>query len=148
MVPSHAWRRRRRWAPTLAICHNTNKPVRPSKGVPGSGVAVGKLLLPFEIVPHPFAPCDSIKMSLSMVISDTGANAADVCRKPLVGDRHPRWPIKRVEFYLDDEPYSYRRNAPWLLGNSEWWSPARLTPGQHVLRVAAFDMRGPRFAES
>src|ERR1022692_1910143 len=85
MVPSHAWRRRRRWAPTLAICHNTNKPVRPSKGVPGSGVAVGKLLLPFEIVPHPFAPCDSIKMSLSMVISDTGANAADVCRKPLVG---------------------------------------------------------------
>jgi hypothetical protein len=66
----------------------------------------------------------------------------------VVEDRHPRWPIKRVEFYLDDTPYSYRRNAPWVPGASEWWDPARLTPGEHVLRVVAFDMRGPRFSES
>jgi hypothetical protein len=89
----------------------------------------------------------------SPVIKVIGLAAGQVVKdriwvEAVVEDRHPRWPIKRVEFYLDDEPYSYRRNAPWLLGNSEWWSPARLTPGQHVLRVAAFDMRGPRFAES
>jgi hypothetical protein len=60
--------------PLGPIRHNTNKPVRPSKGVPGSGVDVGKLLPPAEIVPLPFAPCDLIKISLSTVISDTGAN--------------------------------------------------------------------------
>jgi hypothetical protein len=89
----------------------------------------------------------------SPVIKVIGLAAGQVVKdriwvEAVVEDRHPRWPIKRVEFYLDDKPYSYRRNAPWLLGASEWWSPARLTPGQHVLRVAAFDMRGPRFSES
>ena len=63
-------------------------------------------------------------------------------------DQHPRWPIKRVEFYIDGNPISYRRNAPFLLGNAEWWNPSLLVPGPHTLRVAAFDMRGPRFSET
>ena len=66
----------------------------------------------------------------------------------VVEDRHPRWPIKRVEFYIDGAPHSYRRGAPYLLGGQEWWNPAELAPGPHVLRVAAFDMRGPRFTET
>ncbi|MBI1897791.1 MAG: Ig-like domain-containing protein [Acidobacteria bacterium] len=58
----------------------------------------------------------------------------------MVADRHPRWPIKRVEFFLDGEPYNYRRSAAW-------WDPARLAPGEQVLRVTGFEMRGPRFTE-
>ena len=65
----------------------------------------------------------------------------------IVEDRHPRWPIKRVEFFLDAQPYSYSRNAPFLLGGAERWNP-QLPPGPHVLRVVAFDMRGPRFTEA
>ena len=89
----------------------------------------------------------------SPVIKVIGLAAGQVVKdriwvEAVVEDRHPRWPIKRVEFYLDGKPYSYRRNAPWLLGNTEWWSPARLAPGEHVLRVVAYDMRGPRFTES
>jgi hypothetical protein len=89
----------------------------------------------------------------SPVVKVIGLAAGQVVKEPIwveavVEDRHPRWPIKRVEFFLDGAPYSYRRNAPWLPGSSEWWNPARLTPGEHVLRVVAFDMRGPRFSES
>ena len=65
----------------------------------------------------------------------------------IVEDRHPRWPIKRVEFFLDGKPYSYSRNAPFQLGGVEWWNP-ELSSGPHVLRVVAFDMRGPRFTEA
>ena len=89
----------------------------------------------------------------SPVIHVIGLTAGQVVKERIwveavVEDRHPRWPIKRVEFYLDDKPYSYSRNAPWQPGNSAWWNPARLAPGQHVLRIAAFDRRGPSFAES
>ncbi len=89
----------------------------------------------------------------SPVIQVIGLTAGQVVKdriwiEAVVEDRHPRWPIKRVEFYLDNKPYSYSRNAPWRPGNSEWWDTARLTPGPHMLRVAAFDMRGPRFTES
>ncbi|MBC8164380.1 MAG: Ig-like domain-containing protein [Bryobacteraceae bacterium] len=63
-------------------------------------------------------------------------------------DRHPRWPIKRVEFYVDGKPYSYRNRAPYLMGNVEFWDPRQLAPGEHTLRVVAFDMRGPRFSET
>ncbi len=66
----------------------------------------------------------------------------------IVEDRHARWPIKRVEFFLDGEPYSYRRNAPFLLGGQEWWDSKSIAPGKHVLRVVAYDMRGPRFTEA
>jgi len=66
----------------------------------------------------------------------------------VVQDRHARWPVKRVEFFIDGKPYSYRRNAPYLLGGQEWWDPRQAGPGRHVLRVAAYDMRGPRFTET
>lgn len=66
----------------------------------------------------------------------------------IVKDRHARWPIKRVEFFIDGKPYSYRKNAPYMLNNQEWWDMVDVPAGQHVLRVVAYDMRGPRFAES
>ena len=66
----------------------------------------------------------------------------------VVEDRHPRWPIKRVEFFIDGNPYNYHNNAPFYLGRREWWNPYDLLPGHHVLRVVAFDLRGPRFAET
>lgn len=66
----------------------------------------------------------------------------------IVEDRHPRWPIKRVEFHLDGKPHSYRNRAPYLMGNVEFWDPRQLAPGEHTLRVVAFDMRGPRFSET
>jgi hypothetical protein len=65
----------------------------------------------------------------------------------IVKDRHPRWPIKRVEFYIDGAPYSYRRSAPFLLNNQEWWDMVDVAPGKHVLRVVAYDQQGPRFTE-
>ena len=63
----------------------------------------------------------------------------------IVTDNDPRWPIKRVEFFIDDKPYSYRTNAPFYLGGQEWWDALDITPGPHTLRVVAYDMRGPRF---
>ncbi len=66
----------------------------------------------------------------------------------VIADRHPRWPIKRVEFYIDGNPYSYRTRAPYMLGGREWWWDSNLALGKHTLRVAAFDMRGPRFTET
>jgi hypothetical protein len=83
-----------------------------------------------------------------------GLKPNDVVKEPvwveaIVTDRHPRWPIKRVEFFIDGKPYSYRRNAPFMLQQDrEWWDPADVPAGKHVLRVAAFDMRGPRFTET
>ena len=65
----------------------------------------------------------------------------------IVTDNDPRWPIKRVEFFIDDKPYSYRTNAPFYLGGQEWWDALDVTPGPHTLRVVAYDMRGPRFTE-
>ena len=65
----------------------------------------------------------------------------------IVHDRHPRWPIKRVEFFIDGAPYSYRRNAPFLVNNQEWWDLVDVPAGPHVLRVVAYDQRGPRFTE-
>ena len=65
----------------------------------------------------------------------------------VVKDRHPRWPIKRVEFFIDGAPYSYRRNAPFLVNGQEWWDLVDVSAGPHVLRVVAYDQRGPRFTE-
>jgi hypothetical protein len=91
--------------------------------------------------------------SESPVINLIGLKAGDVLGKlswieAVIQDRHARWPIKRVEFYIDGKPYSYRRLAPFHLGGREWWNPQELEPGPHTLRVAAFDMRGPRFTEA
>ena len=87
------------------------------------------------------------------VIKIFGLESGQVLTKPswieaIVDDRHARWPIHRVEFFIDGKPYSYRRNAPFMLGGREWWDPRDLTPGPHKLRVAAYDLRGPRFTET
>jgi hypothetical protein len=81
-----------------------------------------------------------------------GLKPGQVLKEPswieaIVTDRHPRWPIKRVEFFIDAKPYSYRKNAPYLLNNQEWWDMVDVPAGNHVLRVVAYDMRGPRFTE-
>ena len=65
----------------------------------------------------------------------------------IVTDNDPRWPIKRVEFFIDNKPYSYRLSAPYFLGGQEWWDALDVSPGPHTLRVVAYDMRGPRFTE-
>jgi hypothetical protein len=87
------------------------------------------------------------------VIKVFGLEPGQVLTKPswieaIVQDRHPRWPIQRVEFFIDGKPFSYRRNAPFMLGNREWWDPHELSPGPHTLRVVAYDLRGPRFTET
>jgi len=81
-----------------------------------------------------------------------GLQPGQVLKEPawieaIVKDRHARWPIKRVEFYIDGVPYSYCRNAAFLLNNQEWWDMAGVAAGRHVLRVVAYDQRGPRFTE-
>jgi hypothetical protein len=86
------------------------------------------------------------------VIEVAGLKPGQVLKEPawieaIVTDRHPRWPIKRVEFFIDGKPYSYRTRAPYMLNNQEWWDMADVPAGRHVLRVVAYDMRGPRFTE-
>ena len=86
------------------------------------------------------------------VIEVSGLRPNQVLKEPtwieaIVKDRHPRWPIKRVEFFIDDKPYSYRNQAPYMLNNQEWWDMVDVPAGKHVLRVAAYDRRGPRFTE-
>jgi len=81
-----------------------------------------------------------------------GLKANQVLKEPawieaIVKDRHPRWPIKRVEFFIDGKPYSYRTQAPYMLNNQEWWDRVDVSAGPHVLRVVAYDRRGPRFTE-
>lgn len=63
----------------------------------------------------------------------------------IVEDRHARWPIYSVEFFIDGKPYSYKRTAPYMLGGREWWDPSDIAPGPHTLRIVAYDLRGPRF---
>ncbi len=65
-------------------------------------------------------------------------------------DRHPRWPISRVEFYIDGRPYSYTRIAPFRVGGRGMagLSLASFGPGRHTLRVVTYDRRGPAFSES
>jgi hypothetical protein len=82
-----------------------------------------------------------------------GLEANQVLTKPawieaVVRDNHARWPIHRVEFFVDGKPFSYRRTAPFMLGNREWWDPRELAPGPHTLRIVAYDLRGPRFTET
>jgi len=66
----------------------------------------------------------------------------------IVKDNDPRWPIKRVEFFIDDKPYSYKLNAPFFLNGQEAWDMVGISNGPHVLRVVANDERGPRFTET
>ncbi len=86
-------------------------------------------------------------------ITVSGLKAGQVLKgrnwiEAIVTDNDPRWPIKRVEFFIDDKPYSYRLRAPYLLNGQEWWDGLDVAAGYHVLRVVAYDMRGPRFTET
>ncbi len=65
----------------------------------------------------------------------------------IVEDHEPRWPIRRVEFFMDGVPYSYVRLAPFYLGGQRGWDLADVTPGPHTLWVVAYDPRGPDFTE-
>ncbi len=81
----------------------------------------------------------------------TAATAAQL--EVVVEDRHPRWPIKRVEFYVDGKPFSYTSSAPFhfLNARSPWTSSHSFDsfgPGKHILRVVAYDRRGPLFSEA
>ena len=101
----------------------------------------------------PVPPRADYSDSESPQIELIGLKAGDVLSQlawveAVVHDHHPRWPVKRVEFFVDDQPFSYSKTAPFMLGNREWWDPRDLAPGAHTLRVAAFDMRGPRFTET
>ena len=101
----------------------------------------------------PAPPAPKYEADDTPVIHLTGLAPGQVVKdrvwvEAIIEDRHPRWPIKRVEFFLDGKPYSYSRNAPFCPGGTEWWNPMQLASGGHVLRVAAFDMRGPRFSEA
>ena len=62
----------------------------------------------------------------------------------VVEDRHARWPIKRVEFFIDGKPYSYRRNAPFMLGGGGMVEPGLARAGQ--ARVARGGLRHARTA--
>jgi hypothetical protein len=71
----------------------------------------------------------------------------------IVENRHPRWPRNRVEFYVDGMPFSYASSAPFQLVKSRTPGAANrflapFGPGKHMLRIVAYDRRGPRFAES
>lgn len=66
----------------------------------------------------------------------------------VVEDRHPRWPVQRVEFYVDGKPENYSEKAPYFLGSRELWNPSSLSAGKHTIRVVAIDRRGPRFTQT
>jgi hypothetical protein len=65
----------------------------------------------------------------------------------VVEDHEPRWPIRRVEFFIDGVPYSYAQLAPFYLGGQRGWDLADVSPGDHKLWVVAYDARGPDFTE-
>jgi hypothetical protein len=55
-----------------------------------------------------------------------------------------------VEFFIDGRPFSYTSDAPFRLGGRESGAGylASFGAGKHVLRVVAYDRRGPSFSES
>jgi hypothetical protein len=100
---------------------------------------------------------DSDKTPLIKLVGFTPGqvmNAAAAAQlEVIVENRYPRWPINRVEFYVDGMPFSYSKDAPFqLLKSHAPWAANRFLasfgPGKHTLRVVAYDRRGPRFAES
>jgi hypothetical protein len=100
----------------------------------------------------PVPPMPEYSSAETPVFKMIGLAPNQVVRGPIwveaiVEDRHSRWPIQRVEFFIDDKPYSYRETAPYMLGG-ERWNSSLLSPGKHTLRVVAIDRRGPRFTQT
>ncbi|MPY86772.1 MAG: hypothetical protein GEU99_02510 [Luteitalea sp.] len=101
----------------------------------------------------PVPPRPSVDDPEYPVITIKGLKAGQTLTKPawieaIIEDRHARWPIHRVEFFIDGKPYSYKRTAPFMLGGREWWNPSEIEMGPHTLRVVAYDLRGPRFTQT
>jgi hypothetical protein len=65
----------------------------------------------------------------------------------VVEDHEARWPVRRLEFFVDGAPYSYTTAAPFWLGGQRGWDTSDLRPGRHTLWVVAYDPRGPAFTE-
>lgn len=89
----------------------------------------------------------------SPIIHLVGLVPGQVLKEPsrieaVITDRDARWPIKRVEFFIDNKPYSYQLKAPYLLNGQELWDMLDVAAGKHELRVAAYDQRGPSFSET
>jgi hypothetical protein len=66
----------------------------------------------------------------------------------VVGGVDPRWPVRRVEFFLDRAPYSYSLKAPYMLGNKKLWDAKGISNGNHTLRIVVYFQRGPAFTET
>ncbi|HJU11380.1 MAG TPA: hypothetical protein VJ728_10910, partial [Candidatus Binataceae bacterium] len=56
------------------------------------------------------------------------------------------WPVKRVEFFVDDIPYSYCLAAKCSVGMPFPWRRP-VSQGKHELRVVSYIRRGPAFSE-
>ncbi len=100
----------------------------------------------------PAPPVPKYDSSETPVIKIVGLTPDQTLKGPVwveavIEDRHARWPIQRVEFYIDGKPYAYRETAPYLLGG-EGWNSSLLPAGKHTLRVVAIDRRGPRFTQT
>lgn len=100
--------------------------------------------------PEPQKPADSDPLLPRIRL--IGLNDGDTIRpgariEAVVEDREPRWPIRRVEFFLDGVPYAYARLAPFYLGGQRGWDLADVSPGPHTLWVVAYDPRGIDFTE-
>jgi len=61
--------------------------------------------------------------------------------------RNPKWPVKRIEFFVDNKPYSYCRAATCRVGEPLPWR-RKLQDGKHTLRIVAYLRRGPAFSET
>lgn len=101
----------------------------------------------------PAPPRPDYTDSTSPLVNIVGLEPGQVLKEPgrieaVITDRDPRWPIKRVEFFIDNNPYSYQLMAPYLLNNQSLWDMLDVTGGKHVLRVVAYDRRGPAFSET
>lgn len=104
----------------------------------------------------PIPPRPQYESDDTPLIRMTGVTANQIVKDPVsveavVEDRHPRWPVQRVEFYIDGKPANYCEKAPYLLaslGSHELWNPSTLSPGKHVIRAVAIDRRGPLFTQT
>lgn len=97
--------------------------------------------------PSPAVTGDNIA-TIRIVGLEKGATVRDVSavRAQIVA-RDAKWPVKRIEFFVDGRPYSYCRAASCPLGSPMPWG-TNLQEGKHTLRVVAYFRRGPAFSET